>query len=1527
MDYIYFIYGLGFLVLASISFILQRKNSPQISWFWLGMFGIVHGAAEWFVLASFYTSNVQTLELISRILSIASFAILVKFGFENTAPLSGRRGNILIGILLLCVVFAGQMLAGSLGADILSRYFLGFPGGVFAAIVIFIKAKEQKKYGWHWLSLAGLFFGLYAFTQIMVPRADFFPASSLNSQIFMETLGFPVQLARAALTFLIAMFAWAFWWISTEIEHQRNHKVSFRYLVFLSLFVLTIIVFGWIFTALIGQQGKNSMREEMLNRAKIAAAALNPSEIAVLEGNDQDINKAEFQHIRTRLMAMRFASGEFRFIYLMGYRNGEVFFLADSEPSQSEDYSPPGQVYTEATPEMIQSFSTGRSFVEGPWTDRWGTWVSAFAPIRSSANDQVVALLGIDLDSGDWESIIFKSRLIGVLFTLILCLVVIGFSIFSIFMRESSIKIAASEDRFRTIFEKAPEGVFIFNADDQRILEANPFVSDALGHHRSELLNMTFDQLFPGLKLGKDYKSDFGEDGPGLIFTEECQFQKKDFSLVDFELTGIGLKFHDKNSILVFMRDVSQRKHVEEILKRNEEYYRSLIENALDIITIVDEAGIIRYISASAFDALGYYPEDLIGKNAFDFIYYDDIPKMQLHLIQILKDPQALRLDTFRFRHRDGSWRILESKGQNRLTDPDVKGIVLNSRDVTARRKTEDRIDKLNNCLVELGTNSDENINKLVALCGELLGASCALYNSLQEGLLCSVGRWQTPEDFNPKDKPEGHICFDVIKKSSEEVIVIQDLPNTPYAQSDPNVKKYGLKTYIGKAIKCSDVYTGSLCLVYQKDFVPADEDKKLFGIIASAISLEEERRFSRKKIQEQVFFLQRLIDAFPNPVFYKDTNFRYTGFNQAFQDFLGLPKEQVIGKTVRDVVAPADAEKHNQKDTDLLNSKSDTIQIYEMDMKSSDGNAHRVVVYKALFFSADGSLGGIVGTIVDITERKRIEEKISEIQRQQEALLNNIPDIAWLKDKESRIVNANEAFCKSCGLNPKDVIGKNDFELWPKDLAEKYRADDIEVMNSRVRKVMEEPIEHKSGKREWIETIKTPVFSPQGEILGSVGIGRDITQRKKAEEEIRKLLRAIEQSPSSVVITNTSGNIEYVNPKFSEATGYSFSEAIGKNPRILKSGETSSDEYKGLWEAITSGQEWRGIFHNKRKNGELFWESASISPVRNIDGVITHFVAIKEDITEQKKMSDELLLRNQELIKREEELSKALGDLKMAHGELKNTQNQLLQAEKLAAIGQLAAGVAHEINNPLGFISSNLETLEQYIDSYLEILRATEELKMSVGEKDLKEANAIRQKITQLEKDKNFDFIVSDVANLIKESKGGIDRIKRIVKDLRTFARDDKDVMSLSSVEEVLDGVINIVWNEIKYKADLHKEYGQAPAVQCNAQRLGQVFMNILVNAVQAIREKGTINIKTFFDQKNVYVEIEDSGSGIAKEDILKIFDPFFTTKPVGKGTGLGLSISYDIIKKHGGEIKVESEPGKGSKFTVVLPRGASKA
>jgi two-component system NtrC family sensor kinase len=269
---------------------------------------------------------------------------------------------------------------------------------------------------------------------------------------------------------------------------------------------------------------------------------------------------------------------------------------------------------------------------------------------------------------------------------------------------------------------------------------------------------------------------------------------------------------------------------------------------------------------------------------------------------------------------------------------------------------------------------------------------------------------------------------------------------------------------------------------------------------------------------------------------------------------------------------------------------------------------------------------------------------------------------------------------------------------------------------------------------------------------------------------------------------------------------------------------------------------------------------------------------------------------------------------------EIKAAQARIAQQEKMASIGQLAAGVAHEINNPIGFIMSNLTSLRKYLARLSEFIEAQSQAIRRLSTEAVRQ-DEVAKEVEESRRSLKIDYVMDDMHALVTESLDGAGRVKKIVQDFKSFTHVDQAGFKPADINECLESTINIVWNELKNKAEVKKDYGDLPQTKCNPGQLNQAFMNLLVNAAHAIEMRGEIAIRTREENGSISVSISDTGCGIPADRMSRIFEPFFTTKEVGKGTGLGLSIAYDIVKKHSGSIDVRSSVGKGTTFTVTIP------
>ena len=333
----------------------------------------------------------------------------------------------------------------------------------------------------------------------------------------------------------------------------------------------------------------------------------------------------------------------------------------------------------------------------------------------------------------------------------------------------------------------------------------------------------------------------------------------------------------------------------------------------------------------------------------------------------------------------------------------------------------------------------------------------------------------------------------------------------------------------------------------------------------------------------------------------------------------------------------------------------------------------------------------------------------------------------------------------------------------------------------------------------------------------------------------------------------------------------------------------------------------------NKIVNSLMNRAERAMSAGGNDFGLFQATVMLEDQVRERTSELEAALLENEKMnldLQREKEEQRKL------FRKLEDAQAQLMQSKKLAAIGQLAAGVAHEINNPIGFVNSNLGTLRKYSSGLLRLIATYEEAE-SVPTAD----SEPKKRVETVKREIGIQSLRDDMPQLIQESIDGCSRVRRIVQDLLDFSRVGDTQWKSTDLHDGLDSTLNLVWNELKSKADLVKEYGTVPMVECIPSQINQVFMNLLDNAAQAIPERGIITIKTGSEGEYAWVSVIDTGTGIPPEILPRIFDPFFTTKPLGKGMGLGLSVAFGIVEAHGGRIEVDTMIGKGTAFTVRLP------
>lgn len=386
-----------------------------------------------------------------------------------------------------------------------------------------------------------------------------------------------------------------------------------------------------------------------------------------------------------------------------------------------------------------------------------------------------------------------------------------------------------------------------------------------------------------------------------------------------------------------------------------------------------------------------------------------------------------------------------------------------------------------------------------------------------------------------------------------------------------------------------------------------------------------------------------------------------------------------------------------------------------------------------------------------------------------------------------------------------------------------------------------------------------------------------------------------------AVTVMNMDGVITYANDSFCEINGYSREELTGRTHAEIHAEEMPPPYWKKMQSNLKKGLVWHSEIAGKRKDGSLFWTDTTIIPLSLLTEKDIGYISLSTDISHLRE-------DNQKLAKSVMEKER----------KLHTVEGILVQSEKMASMGMLAAGVAHEINNPIAYISSNTAKMREYIDGMSSVIHEA----LAIAE-DSSTPDLIKTRLCEAIRGKDdIHYLLQDSQSMLSETIDGIERVRKIVSDLKSFSHNGNGKKTNTDINKCIESALTLANNEIKYKATVVRDFDPIPAVYCNESQINQVILNLLVNAAHAIDKSGTISVKTrAIDNKHISISISDTGSGISEETLGRIFEPFFTTKPVGKGTGIGLSISNDIIHKHNGKIAVSSTTGKGTTFTIILP------
>jgi PAS domain S-box-containing protein len=529
------------------------------------------------------------------------------------------------------------------------------------------------------------------------------------------------------------------------------------------------------------------------------------------------------------------------------------------------------------------------------------------------------------------------------------------------------------------------------------------------------------------------------------------------------------------------------------------------------------------------------------------------------------------------------------------------------------------------------------------------------------------------------------------------------------------------------------------------------------------------------------------------------------------------------------------------------------------------------------------------------LLERGAVEQRLRRLEHLNDAIVRAIPAALAVLGPDARVVGVNPEFARAFGVDAARAAGASLEEILPPGLLPRERLLEL-LREATVREVelrVSTPGQLGRAAAPRSFDVRLARLDDEGRLLLVLW---DVTEAEQLNRRLAELKRynenIIQNMNSALLVVDREGRIAFANPtaegilrgKLGELRGRSIWEWLSDTPRgreLLERTLREGVRFRGAETVIT------------HPSGQVVPIGISCAPLQGANGRRVGAVAIFQDLSE-----------------------------------IKELQRHVSQTERMASIGQLAAGVAHEINNPMGFIHANLCQMAEYLSDLRRLWESVGELQSAIASGRTEPIHAQSEKLATLSAEIDSDFVFSDFGKALRESQEGSERIRHIVQDLRQFSRNDSGERSLADVRECLDTTANIVGTMMKHTVVLRKEYEELPRIRCYPMQIKQVFMNLLVNAFQAIQERvgtsgetGEIRLETHRRPDGIVVVVSDTGIGIPPENLPRIFDPFFTTKEVGIGMGLGLSTSFSIIQRHGGALRVESKSGVGSRFEVFLP------